>query len=354
MMQRYLRTIALALCSSFIIGEKIVHSADVDDGWRQTLLEGIEGRESAIHSLRVKYTIVHESTDLARAQSMKVLRERVEEGRLSQKEADKEASEPWRRKIVTNVALLMSGGKIAAATADADPNSGWEPKRVVFDGEVLTRLEGDLGDRKLATPDEALPSTTIDSFSLVGTMPLQDFIKLSGAKCTLLPRTAASGDVVFQVTFTDQPQKHEGVEVQQSETTVEINAAKSFWPQYLPYGFFFNVDTPKTLFNWREVQFSDFQKAGNIDIPHKIEETCSDIVNTTTGDFDLGRDWGVTARTTLIVNEIAINEPVAASEFVLTFPPGTRYIDLDGVPKIVDPDGTIRNLSATLGERSRR
>jgi hypothetical protein len=167
----------------------------------------------------------------------------------------------------------------------------------------------------------------------------------------LLPRTAAGGDVVFQVTFTDEPGKLEGVEVQQSETTVEINATKSFWPRYLAYGFFFNVDNPKTLFNWREVRFSDFQKVGNIDIPRKIEETCSDIVNTTTGEFDLGRDWGVTDRTTLIVNEIAVNEPIDASEFVINFPPGTRYRDLDGHEKLVDPNGTIENLSEKLGKR---
>jgi len=351
-MQRQLSTIVFMLCSSFIIGEKIVHSADVDDGWRQTLLEGIEARESAIHSLRVKYTVVTEATELARARRTKQVQDRVKDGELTQEEADKELSKPWLAKMVRNFELLIGDGKIAAATAYPDPDSSLRPTRVVFDGEVLTMLEGYSGLRQRTTPDEALPTISISSLSRVRGIPLQDFIKLPPVRCNLLPRTPQNGDIVFQVIATSEPTKRDGVQVQQTEIIAEINATKSFWPQYVAEGFFFNEDDPKTVYNNREVRFSDFQKAGDIDIPCKIEETLSDVVNTTGGYFDLRRDWGVTTRTTLIVNEIAVNEPIDASEFVLNFPPGTRYIDLDGVPKIVDQDGTIQNLSATLGERS--
>jgi len=350
MMQRQLTTIAFMLCSSFIIGEKIVHSADVDDGWRQALREGIEARRSAIHSLKLKYTVVTELTDVQAAALKRILEQSVKDGTKSRKEVDQMLKHPAPRTETTKVELLMSGGKIAASSTDAAPDG--QSFRMVFDGEILTVFDGDSGKRARGTPEDALPETTIESLCRLQNMTLERLLELPRATSTLLPPAAENGDVVFRVRATSEPPKDSEVSKAQSEVMAEINTTKSFWPEHLVESFLPNdPDKPGVRYILREVRFSDFQKAGGIDIPRKIEETNSRLFNTTDDSGDIGVACGVDTRNTLIVDDIAINEPVDASEFVLNFPPGASYLDLDGDTKIVDPDGTIQNLSATLGKQ---
>ena len=145
----------------------------------------------------------------------------------------------------------------------------------------------------------------------------------------------------------------DGTLLAQSELIAEINATKSFWPQHFVEVFLpNNEDLPNERYVMREVRLSEFQKSGGVDFPGKVEEIDSDLRETTEGSGDTGVVCEVMKTTTLLVSEVAINGPVDPSEFVITFPAGTRFLDLDGETKIVDPDGTIENLSARFGEQS--
>jgi len=335
-MQRQLSAIALVLCSSFFVGDKIAHSADVDDGWRETLREGIEARQSAIHSLKIKYNVVTELTELHEAMRKRVLENMATDGTRSREEVDQMLKHPPSPTSTTTYKLVMSDGKIASSSVDDAPDGQGQSIHMVLDGEILTALQnGGLGWRRRATPEEALPETTIDNLSRLDDWSLQELLADPRATSTLLPRTADNGDVVLQVTFTTEKDPETG---RQWEMIAEINATKSFWPRHLVETYLPNHEDDKPRYIMQEVWCSDFQTTGGIDIPRKIEKNISSM--------SVG---GVVRRFTLLVDHIAINEPVDLSEFVLNFPPGASFLDLDGETKIVDPAWTVENLAEKPG-----
>ncbi|HEX4145936.1 MAG TPA: hypothetical protein VHY91_20715 [Pirellulales bacterium] len=325
----------LATLSAFTLAGN-VHGGD--DGWRETLREGIEARESAIHSLRIKYAVVTELTELHEAMRKRALEKMAKHGTRSREEVDRLLKHPPSPTSTTKYKLVTSDGKIASSSADVAPDGQGQSIRRVFDGEILTALQGDgLGTRMRATPEDALPETTIDSLCQIDDFSLQEFLADPKATSTLLPQTAGDEDVVFQVTLTTEKDSETGG---QWEIIADINATKSFWPQHLVETVLSNAEGEPQRFIMQEVRCSDFQTTGGIDIPGKIEKNISSM--------SVG---GVVRRITLLVDQIAINEPIDASEFVLTFPPGTSYLDLDGEQKIVDPDWAIERLAAKIAKQ---
>ena len=358
-------------------------NAEDDRALKREILDGIKTREAAIHSLNVRYTATTEFTPWY----AEYWRDNFA-GRHQM---------PWMRWLAKwktrkmpvgtetcHYDLIAKDGKFAySCLTEARPPGRRAPEQGVFDGEVFTVLQdGSQSRASRATGKELLSVLGIDqrlygefstmfgaghlsarlattsedagAASAVGIpaddrSELQGLIELDASRVSRLASPEGTEDIVFRVGISHGMGRSADERSMAVQYTVDVNASKSYWPQRWETNFVYHAyqGLPEARCVDRLVELSDFTDVGGLAFPRKLEARDFQY----TGPFDLKTSqWrnpvgGVTKIDTIAVEEIAINVPVDNSAFVIEFPVGTSFLDLDGNTYVVNADRSLTNLS---------